>query len=258
MGNLRDHGELIVNYIKTDRAISDEYESSDHTQMRRSNPYAGDFIAYRDHKLTPLMETRTIRAWHYSRMTDEEIGRLRATGVVPNNLSTIRARLDAMVKDGEFDQATADHLFESSPFHDDPFGGRTDKFWMTSHPVGIDDGGVRYLLSLWGGESAAFTHICGPMSETLARVGRGRILEVAVPLSVTRDAFSAAQGVLSGYAASLALRYDHSVFDLFAMKPLPVTAILAIHSEGEDNFAQMARAYPARFVATLPPPYRPD
>ena len=256
LSELQDHGDLIRDYIQTDREISDEYEKSDHTRMRRSNPFVNDFVNYRDHRLLTFLESRTIRAWHYSRMTDAEVSRLCAVGILPNNLTTIRTRLDAMVIDGEFDQAFSDHLFERSPFHDDPYGGRTDKFWMTSHPVTIDDGGVESLLGLWGGESAAFTHNRSETREPLSRIGKGRILEVAVPLAVSRHAFSAAQGVLSGFAASIGLRYEHSAFDLYSMEALPPAAILAIHSEGEANFAGMAQEYPARFTITKPPPYR--
>jgi hypothetical protein len=95
-----------------------------------------------------------------------------------------------MVIDGEFDQAFSDQLYEHSPFHDDPFGGRTDKFWMTSHPAPVTDSGFQYVLGLWDGESASFVHIEGTTGDALARIGRGRILEVAVPLRVTNHASS--------------------------------------------------------------------
>jgi hypothetical protein len=87
LSDLRDHGDLIANYIQTDREISDEYEKSDHTRMRCPNPFVNDFIHYRDHRLLTLLECRTIRAWHYSRMTDAEVSRLRAVGILPNNLT---------------------------------------------------------------------------------------------------------------------------------------------------------------------------
>ena len=255
LSDLRDHCALIEGYIKTDREISDEYEKSDHTHLRRENPYADAFYRYKERVLLALMQTRTIRAWHYSRMTDSEVARMRQAGVVPSNLATIRARLDLMVAEGVFDQTIADHLYERSPFHDDPYGGRTNKFWMTSHPVPIDDGGVEFLLGLWGGESAAFTHIRGPMREPLSKIGRGRILEIAVPLQVSRHVSSSVDGLLSGFAASIGLRHDHSAFDLYAMEQLPPSAILAIHSEGEGSFVRIGNEYPARLIATEPPSY---
>jgi hypothetical protein len=61
---------------------------------------------------------------------------------------------------------------------------------------------------------------------------------------------------LSGFAASIGLRYEHSLFDLYSMEPLPTSAILAIHSQGEEKYAGMTQHYPARFEMTKPAPYR--
>jgi hypothetical protein len=96
------------------------------------------------------------------------------------------------------------------------------------------------------------------MLAPLSKIGRVRILEIAVPLRLTNHAYSAVDGVVSGFAASLGVRYDHSAFDLYAKGPLPHSAILAIHSEGEGNFVNMARQYPMRFGAIKPPHYKFD
>ena len=42
-----------------------------------------------------LMESRTIRAWHYTLMTDTEIDALRQTGINPSSLDTIQSRFAA-------------------------------------------------------------------------------------------------------------------------------------------------------------------
>jgi hypothetical protein len=40
------------------------------------------------------METRTIRAWHYTRLTDAEVVAMRMTGISLSSLDAIRQRLD--------------------------------------------------------------------------------------------------------------------------------------------------------------------
>ena len=41
------------------------------------------------------METRTIRAWHYTRLTDAEVEQLRTIGIALSSLDASRRRLEA-------------------------------------------------------------------------------------------------------------------------------------------------------------------
>ncbi|MES2176114.1 MAG: hypothetical protein V4523_19540 [Pseudomonadota bacterium] len=51
---------------------------------------------------------------------------------------------------GAFTKEVADRLFADSPYQSDQLAARSGKFWMTSHPVDIEDGGVEILLESWG------------------------------------------------------------------------------------------------------------
>lgn len=93
-----------------------------------------------------LMEDRTIRAWHYTRMTDEEVAALRRIGIYLSTLGTIRERFDAQVAAGTFDRDIADRLFAESPFQSEQLDSRSNKFWMVSHPAHIEDSSVELLL----------------------------------------------------------------------------------------------------------------
>lgn len=215
--------------------------------LRPENAHAGAFMALKE-RLGAEMKTRTIRAWHYTRLTDEEADALRKTGVEISTVESLRARLAARVAAGDFSQAVADALFAASPFHSDQLEGRTGKFWMTSHPVVIDDTGVEPLMARWGGEVASFWLQDAGHLETLAAIGRRAIVELAVPLELTRHAHSAGEAIIATFGRSLGCVPSKHAFDVYVTAPLPGTAVLAIHSDADPTFSDVAVTYPAGFV----------
>lgn len=148
-GDLDAHPEVIRDYFLTSRRQWLEREASDHIMPYPENPYAAEFLLVTEH-IMRLMEERTIRAWHYTRMTDAEVDALRHGGIYPSTLDNIRARFATQVAAGAFTEAVADPLFADSPYQSDQRGSRSNKFWMVSHPVDIEDGGVELLLESWG------------------------------------------------------------------------------------------------------------
>ena len=195
-----------------------------------------------------LMEARTIRAWHYTRLTDTEVDALRQTGIYPSSLDTIRSRFAAQVVAGGFAQEVADRLFADSPYQSDQLDARSGKFWMTSHPVNIDDGGVELLLESWGGEAAYFWQQDPTLQEMLKNIGRPRVLEIAMPLLHSRHTYSAAEAVVATYGRIVGCQPEKHAFDLYSHQPLGPAHILAVHSEGEPDFGAIARGYPVGFV----------
>jgi hypothetical protein len=94
------------------------------------------------------MEQRSIRGWHYTRLTDDETALLESDGVHTSTLADIRRRLDLQVSARRLSAETAAALYAASPFHEQ-HDSRAGKFWMASHPVPADDGGVELLLGHW-------------------------------------------------------------------------------------------------------------
>jgi hypothetical protein len=193
------------------------------------------------------MESRTIRAWHYTRVVDSEVDVVRARGIYLSTLETLRQRLNAQVAAGLFSTEISDALYAASPFHEQR-EIRSNKFWMTSHPIPIDDGGVTLLLKNWGGESAYFWLEDEKLEELVADIGRSRVLEIAVPLAMTTHGYSAGNAVVATFARTLRLLPDGGDFDLYSIDSLRPEAVIAIHSAGEANFAAIARGYPTGFV----------
>jgi hypothetical protein len=247
---LSAEADMIRAYMDRDLEIFRTFEIAtgpDRALFRPENIHARAFVALEE-RVMQLMAGRTIRAWHYTRLTDAECEALRASGVILSTIDTLKVRLAARVQAGEMSQATADAALAASPLHHDQRRSRSHKFWMVSHPVDIQDSGVEPLMAHWGGEVAHFWLKDPGQLTALASVGRRSVVEIAVPLAATEHAYSAAEAVVAAYGRSLGCIPDSGAFDLFALEPLPGSAILAIHHEGDPNFEAMARGYPDHYV----------
>lgn len=246
-GDLDVQSDIVRDYMITSSRQCLEREASDRKMPYPGNPYAGEFNWVTE-RIMRLMEARTIRAWHYTRMTDAEIGALRQRGIYLSTLDNIRLRFAAQVAAGVFSQEIADRLFADSPYQSDQRDSRSNKFWMVSHPVDIEDGSVELLLERWGGEAAYFCQQDPSLQDLLKRIGRPRVLEIAMPLVHSDHGLSAAEAVVATFGRTLGCRPDQHVFDLYTYQPLGAAHILGVHSEGEPNFGTMARGYPVGFV----------
>jgi hypothetical protein len=247
---LEANADLIRGYMQRDHEIFLTFELAtgpDRALFRPNNVYAAGFVDLKD-ALSVEMEARTIRAWHYTRLTNTEADALKSKGVEISTIVSLKARLAARVAAGDFNQAVADDLFIASPFHSNQLGGRKDKFWLTSHPTAVDDTGVVPLMAYWGGEVASFWQKDPAHLATLAGVGRRSIVEVAVPLAQTRHTHSAGEAVIATYGRSLGCIPSKHAFDLYVTSPLPGSAIRAIHTEPDSAFAAMGVTFPAGFV----------
>lgn len=247
LGDLDAHPEVIRDYHVTSRRQWLEREASDRLMPYPENAYADEFQWVTEH-IMRLMETRTIRAWHYTRMTDAEVHALRQRGIYPSTLDNIRARFAAQVATGAFTAKVADRLFADSPYQSDQRGSRSNKFWMVSHPDDVEDGGVTLLLESWGGESAYFWQRDPALQSLLKGIGTPRVLEIAMPLTHSRHSYSAAEAVVATYARALGVTPDKKAFDLYTHQPLGPAHLLAVHSEGEADYAMIGRGYPAEYV----------
>lgn len=242
--------ELLVSYFNTENAnflAYDHVRGPDRPASRPSNPYAAEFLSFVE-DLGRCMESRSIRAFHYTRMTHDEVKSLLTSGIELSTPETLRRRLDALVDAGHLSADKADVAFDDSPFQGDQLEFRSGMFWLTSHPLVPYEGGTEDLLGRWGGEVASFWTEDNELIETLSRTGTARIVEVAVPLQATRHSYMAANTVVRTFARSRGALPDKGAFDLYTEKPLPATALLAVHSEGDASFGALGTTYPPGYV----------
>ncbi|WP_146617214.1 hypothetical protein [Hyphomonas pacifica] len=190
---LNSHENLVRAYVDTESQLflsHDLNRDGDRAILRPSNPYASGF-----HELLEVVDrcmmTRTIRAFHYTRLTNREVAQFHTTGIQVSTPESLRRRLDSIVSAGQLDNSTADHLYSMSPFLSDQREARSGKFWMTSHPVSPEDSSVEPLMKYWGGEVVSMWIQTPVFSERLMTLGEARIIEIAVPLQATRHIRSA-------------------------------------------------------------------
>jgi hypothetical protein len=247
---LEDGANLIRDYLETDRQIFRSFELNDGPDrplLRPENPYTSEFLVFEE-AIGREMQERTIRAFHYTRLTDSEVSALKRNGIHLSTPASLQGRLDDIVAAGDLPRDVADQLYNQSPFHSDQLRARSDKYWMTSHPVAIDDRGVRPLLKYWGGEVASMWIRDKAFSAPLASLGKPRIIEVAVPMSATPHSHRAGTAVITTFARSRGATPPKGDFDICTKQPLPPTAVLAVHTEGDWRFIVMGRGYPVGFV----------
>lgn len=235
------HTELIRQYFETDRRLDLKREAADRWMPVRPNPYAQAFVRFTEGIVMPAIAERTIRGWHYTRLTDDEVEIIRKKGIYPSTLATLRARLDAQVIKATLTRPVADALYQASPFHKELMGNRSNKFWMVSQPRPVDDSGVTLLLESWGGESVYFWLEDAALQRLVAQLGKPRVLEIAVPMRATQHSYSAARAAVAAVARTLGLKPDSGSFDLYSSEALGPEAILRIHTAGEEAFERVGR-----------------
>jgi hypothetical protein len=243
---LNTHDKQIINYFETDLAIFLSYDNArgvERPLRRPDNPYADSYYRLLD-KVSELMASRTIRAFHYTRLTDCEVKNLCLAGISLSSKETLRKRLQALVSSNLLSLETSTHLYEKSPFHSDQHDARAGKFWMVSHPIVVDNSGVAPLMAYWGGEVASFFVNEPALLKQLEQLGMARILELAVPLVATCHSYAASKAVVATFGRLRGAVSEKSTFDLYVNIPLPRAAVIAIHSEKEAAFSGMGRSYP--------------
>jgi hypothetical protein len=248
---LQSHRELVKAYFDKERAIYAE-KNEQPALINQANEFAELFQNWQE-QFANNLGGRSIRAWHYTRMTNCELTGLRRDGALLSTPTSLIQRLDALVERGTISQQDAREIVRKSPFQTQ-LKERSNKFWLVSHPLAVDDRSVRRLLAYWGGEVASF-HLDDndALLKQLYTIGIPRVVEMAVPLDATRHAYRAAKCLVEMFGRSIGCRpLDWGAVDICYEQPLSSDALLRIHSEGEPTFANMGRGYPSNYRDRCP------
>jgi hypothetical protein len=115
MAALTANKQLIHDYLTTDRRQFEEREAANRWMPHATNPYARDYMAFVEAVGHDIMQSRTIRAWHYTRLVDDEVRIIQENGIYPGTLETLKPRLDARARAGLITTADANALYAASP-----------------------------------------------------------------------------------------------------------------------------------------------
>lgn len=252
---LQEHADTICRYHQQELDTDAYLKALARWEMPPPNPHADAYNAVRE-RLHELMSTKTIRAFHYTRLVDSEVENILANGFTAPTTKTsfqrLSERLNHVVEEGHLTRAEADQIIASSPLNDPAQLNARRGFWMTTGAFHPTDGAVELLVSHWGGEVGYFW-IDGNKAPDLLRrvqsVGRGRIIEIAVPLSDTNGepifgCFNAAQQIVDVFSVKNGFQILNTGFDLYIKSDVPGAAILAVHTEGEEIYDSFGRGTP--------------
>ena len=115
---LHDQVDVITDYVARDREIFLAHElGRSRSLMRPENVHAGAFIALQE-AMGEAMEDRTIRAWHYTRLTDAEVELARREGIHLSTPQTLQNRLEVLAASGDLTGVQVEALYAASPFHE--------------------------------------------------------------------------------------------------------------------------------------------
>lgn len=248
VATLKGQADVICKYFLRKQEIFDTFHQSslvNRPLLQPENEFSRAFCGVVE-GVSDLMVKRSIRSFHNTRLTDDEVATLLSEGVHLSTFDSLRSRLAGLVRSGSLTQDDVDVLLEASPFQTQ-LDIREGKFWMTSHPLTICDGGVEGLLGVWGGEVASCYLRDRELKAKLSQIGRSRVVEVGVAVSEFGGASNAAQAAIAAFAESLGCPCDRGEFDLFITSPLPGDAILRVNSAGDESLDQMGKSYPEGF-----------
>jgi len=241
---LRANGGLVHDYLTADHERELERETSPLTALFRINPFSDEHERFVDN-VSQMMHDCSMRAWHYTRLTDGEVATLQTAGVHLSTLESTRQRLAALVAASEISVETAEALLAESPLHDrQGHEARANQFCLACEPLHVENGGVTPLLKSWGGE-VVYSQLKSPHLKTIVEaIGQPRVLELQIPVDAIRNRRRAGEVVVTSFARSLGDTREVDSFDVFVNRALGPEAVLAIHTQGDATFDRIGINYP--------------
>jgi len=184
---LREQQNVIVGYLQRERELlvtHDLISGRDKPILRPENRWWHAFEEAR-RSVSHVLRSKTMRGYHYTRMTDREVRDIESAGIVISTEDFMLHRLSNAVTDGHLTDSEMAEIIENSPLQYPEGASRSGKFYLTGAPQPIDDLGVKYLLNVWGGEVVnMYLEKHDELWQKLQQIGRPRIIEVAAPLAL--------------------------------------------------------------------------
>lgn len=188
--DLLTRGEkLIRDYVRKEHVIETARANAGLTGNIPSNEF-GQAMSELTEMIEASVNTESLRAFHYTRMTDAEVAGIVNGGITMTSSSMFRLKLDDAVATGQMSPAAADEVYAKSPIVTGRHGGRGNMFWTCAIPYPITDDGIEAFLRCWGGEISRWELQDEGKAAGLT-IGRPRIIEVTVPIPQACGGFAA-------------------------------------------------------------------
>ena len=191
--------------------------------------------------------SESIRGFHYTRMTGDEVCAIQSHGILMTSLPMFREKLDAIVAAGLMTKDAADYVYDNSLIVTGDYGDRIGTFWAAAHPYTVDDSGITPFHESWGGEISRWAITDETILENLRVLGKPRIIEVEIPVKLLGYVASRIASQIIAVKGHEPLLPGGFGADIYISSPLPASSVLRVHTEGESDFAAMGRNYPASY-----------
>lgn len=236
--------DLINAYHERDAELEVDRRAGGMKYLTERNPFGDAYMLFRE-RLTELFKARTVRCWHYTRLTDDEIADIRIHGVVPGSIASMEARVARQVEAGRLSAADQAAISAGSPLRNaEQAQARQGMFWVTDRALHPSDSGVELLLGHWGGEVVYFWQQDETLINRLQRLGTPVVLELAVPVALTKRASSFADSALSSVVEALGHRPHIRGIDAYLTMPLGPQGIIAVHTPADSTFHSLGMGRP--------------
>lgn len=197
---MKNYRALFFDYQEIEKKTLDMRLNDDSNYLMMRNSHAKPYYSFLEEVLLQFIQKFTIKGWHYTRLTENEVKRIKSSGLIPTTVETFKARVINVFEEGLISSSEKELIFENSPLKNvQQKTSRENQFWFTSSKIHPDNSGVRSLLSYWGGEVVYFGGQKQKLKKRLSNIGSGKIIEANVPISYIKKAYSVGEAILGNY-----------------------------------------------------------
>lgn len=184
------------------------------------------------------LQPYSLRGWHCSRLTDEEVYLIIGEGMHLPDGTTLRDRIDRLVISGRLTEDIASMLRDEN---ESDARGRAGMLHFTFYPPHLaGEGGIERFFRHWGGEALYNSHEDNPVtSAALRTIGVPCVVEADVPIASLGKSGSTSSNIIERYQASHGARRQPGGLEDRIYRPLPPNSIMGVHRFPGPEFAKL-------------------
>ncbi len=208
------------------------------TAHRPANPFSAEREQFLSSLRADYSAELALRGYHCTRLTDDEVERIRAEGMTPPTPEILRRRIGALESGGLISPHAAQRLARENDAGDPTRAGRL-WFIFTAAPLSCETS-IDSLFRYWGGEALYRRHDRDPETGPIvASIGTARIIEAIVPLAdIGPTAFPDRQLAQQFLASRGVATLDRDFVDRVVV-PVHANRIRRIISRSDDAFVSL-------------------
>ena len=186
-----------------------------------------------------ILKQYSLRGFHCTRLTEEEIFFIRKHGLTLQNLNTLCKRIDKLVVSNQMSKQIADCLMDNNQ---SGAINRANKLWFCFFPPHVaGQHGIERFFRHWGGEALYNSHENNPVTgEWLQKIGTPCVIEALVPLKSMPDIRLPYGQFIRSYLKDKGYFIEKGIeFEGYIIEPLNPINIIDIHQFPCNSFIDL-------------------